>query len=352
MSCLRSRTPPKFGDGVAGVNYRDDTVNRSGLFLALLLAAVLGMPGCESGARPGGSVGSTVRIGYQKAGTLNLMRLRRTLGPELDRLGVSVEWVGFPAGPQLLEAMNAGIIDFGHTGDAPPILAQAAGVHFVYVAYEPARPHAEAILVPSGSSLRSVADLKGRSVALNKGSNVHYFLVRALENAGVGYDQVRTVFLPPSDARAAFAGGSVDAWAVWDPYFADAERTSGARVLVDGDGLVANREYHLASRTLAHDRPDVIRTIVEVNQKEGAWARSNPDQVARILSSELGLEFETMRRVVSRKAYGISVMDAAVVAEQQRIADTFSALGLISKPIAVREAVVAIDARVNERAEK
>src|SRR5262245_6597245 len=130
--------------------------NFAGWGLILLgLASTLGLAGCGGGEAEGSR--SEVRIGYQKTGSLNLLRLRGGLEPRLAKLGVSVRWVGFPAGPQLLEALNAGSIDFGHTGDAPPILAQAAGVPFVYVGYEPARPRAEAILVSPGSALKSVA---------------------------------------------------------------------------------------------------------------------------------------------------------------------------------------------------
>ncbi|MDR3639377.1 MAG: sulfonate ABC transporter substrate-binding protein [Isosphaeraceae bacterium] len=306
---------------------------------ALGLAAVLDLVGC--GTNGGDRAGGVVRIGYQKAGTLNLLRLRGRLTPVVAKLGVVVEWVGFPAGPQLLEALNVGSIDYGHTGDAPPILAQAAGVPFVYVGYEPSRPHAEAILVPAGSPLRSVADLKGRRVALNKGSNVQYLLVRALEQAGVPYDQVRAVFLPPSDARAAFEGGSVDAWAAWDPYLAEAEIGAGARVLTDGEGLVANREFHLASRALVQDRPDVVRAILDAVGQEGAWAQANADEVAHLLGAEIGLGAETMQRVIGRKSYAVAPMDETVVAEQQRVADTFAALGLIPAKIVVRDAVPA-----------
>jgi sulfonate transport system substrate-binding protein len=281
-----------------------------------------------------------VRIGYQKTGTLNLLRLRGSLVPDLARLGMRVEWIGFPAGPQLLEALNAGAIDFGHTGDAPPILAQAAGVPFVYVAHEPSRPHSEAIVVPAGSSLRSLADLKGKRVALNKGSNVHYLLVRALEAAGVPYDQVHKVFLSPSDARAAFEGGSVDAWVVWDPYLAEAEVHAGARLLADGELLVANREFHLASRRLARERPEVPRVIVAALGREGRWARDHRNEVAAILADELGLEKTVLQRVVGRKEYGIAGMTDDVLAEQQRVAEVFHSLHLIPNPIVVREAVV------------
>ena len=308
------------------------------VFLGTL--ASVGLTGCRS--RSGDGDPTVVRIGYQKTGTLNLLRIRGGLTADLAKLGVRVEWVGFPAGPQLLEALNAGSIDFGHTGDTPPVLAQAAGVPFVYVAHEPSRSHAEAILVPAGSPMQSVAELRGKQVALNKGSNVHYLLVRALEKAGVPYDQVRTVFLPPSDARAAFSGGSVDAWAAWDPYFAEAEIGAGARVLADGEGLVANREFFLASRALVRDRPDVVRAIVDAVDREGQWATANLDQVVLLFSVELGLDAETLKRAVRRKAFGASPMGDAVVAEQQHLADAFAAIGLIPGKIIVRDAVADI----------
>jgi sulfonate transport system substrate-binding protein len=281
-----------------------------------------------------------IRIGYQKTGTLNLLRLRGTLGPDLARLGVRAEWIGFPAGPQLLEALNAGAIDFGHTGDTPPILAQAAGVPFVYVGHEPSRPRSEAVIVPAKSPIQTVMDLKGKRVALNKGSNVHYLLVRALEKAGVPYDQVQTVFLSPSDARAAFEGGSVDAWVVWDPYLADAEIHAGARVLTDGTRMVANREFHLASRRLAREHPEVLRVIVAALGREGRWAIDHRDLVVAILADELGLERTVVERAIDRKSYGIAAMSDDVLAEQQQVADAFHSLGLIPNPIVVREAVV------------
>ena len=163
-----------------------------------------------------------VRIGFQKYGTLVLLKGKGSLEGKLRPLGYRVTWAEFPAGPQLLEALNAGAIGFGSTGEAPPIFAQAAGARLAYVAHEPPAPLGEAILFPKASPLRSVADLKGKKVALNKGSNVHYLLVRALESAGLSYADVTPIFLAPSDARAAFERGSVDAWAIWDPFLAAA----------------------------------------------------------------------------------------------------------------------------------
>jgi sulfonate transport system substrate-binding protein len=235
--------------------------------------------------------------------------------------------------------MNAGSVDYGHTGDTPPILAQAAGVPFVYVACEPERPHSEAILIPAGSPIMTLADLKGKRIALNKGSNVHYLLVRALESAGVAYGEIHPVYLTPADAWAAFAGGSVDAWAIWDPYFADAELSAGAAILADATGLVGNREFQLASRALADRRPDVIRAILKSLGREADWIGRHRDESIRLFVAELGLPEETVRRVFTRKGYGVTPIDAAVIGEQQKIADTFRSLGLIPRPIDVRNVI-------------
>jgi sulfonate transport system substrate-binding protein len=161
-----------------------------------------------------------------------------------------------------------------------------------------------------------------------------------MESAKVPYDRVRPVFLPPSDARAAFEGGSVDAWAAWDPYFAEAELHAGVRVLADGEGLVANREFHLASRQLVRENPGVIRTIVSALDREGHWAEAHADEFVAIMSRELGLEAEVLRRVIARRNFGIAPMDENVIEEQQRVADAFRNIGVIPGPIDVREAVV------------
>jgi ABC-type nitrate/sulfonate/bicarbonate transport system substrate-binding protein len=160
---------------------------------------------------------NVLRIGYQKYGTLVLLKARGSLEKRLAPLHVEVKWTEFPAGPQLLEGLNVGSIDFGTVGEAPPIFAQAAGADLVYVGNEPEASTAEAIVVPKDSPIKTVAELKGKKVALNKGSNVHYLLVKLLEKAGVKYSDIDTIFLTPADGRAAFERGSVDAWVIWEP---------------------------------------------------------------------------------------------------------------------------------------
>lgn len=280
-----------------------------------------------------------LRIGFQKYGTLTILKARGDLDKRLAAQGISVRWTEFPAGPQLLEGLNVGSIDFGTVGEAPPIFAQAAGADLVYVANQPPAPGGEAIIVPKGSTLKSVAELKGKKVALNKGSNVHFLLVKALEKAGLKYSDVQVAFLPPADARAAFERGAVDAWVIWDPFLAAAEKQLGARQLADGKGLVANHQFYLAARPYAEKHPQVIQAAIEELAKLDRWATGNAKAVAELLAPQIGLDVAITELAASRFAYGIVPISAQVAAEQQKIADTFFELKLIPKAIRVQDAL-------------
>jgi len=305
------------------------------LFAGAAGVAVAGLPGvARAQARP------VLRIGYQKYGTLTLLKGRGTLEKRLAAKGVDVKWTEFPAGPVLLEGLNVGSIDFGTVGEAPPIFAQAAGANLVYVGNEPPSPSSEAIVVPKDSRARSLADLKGKKIVLNKGSNVHYLLVKALEKAGLAYKDVEVVFLPPADARAAFERGSVDAWAIWDPFLAAAEKQLGARVLVDGQGLVANHQFYLAARPYAEKNQEIVRIVIEELAKVDEWGLKNQKEVAAILAVQTGLDTGVVELAASRYAYGVKPVTPEVIAAQQKVADAFAGLKLIPKPIAVKDALL------------
>jgi sulfonate transport system substrate-binding protein len=307
------------------------TPRRLGLVLTLACGLVAGPALAQTRTE--------LRIGYQKYGTLTILKARGDLEKRLAPQGVDVKWTEFPAGPQLLEGLNVGSIDFGTVGEAPPIFAQAAGADLVYVANQPPAPAGEAIVVAKESPIRSVAELKGRKVALNKGSNVHYLLVKALEKAGVKYSEIQTVFLAPADARAAFERGSVDAWVIWDPFLAAAEKQLGARVLADGKGLVSNHQFYLASRPYADKQPQVIRAIVEELARLDRWAEGNSREVAAFLAPQIGLDVGVAEVAASRFAYGIVPITPTVAAQQQKIADAFFELKLIPKAIRIADAL-------------
>ncbi len=318
------------------------------LLLVVGLALSLAVSACSSSNKANSTltkptekttsqVSNVTRIGYQKYGTMNILKSRGSLEQRFQPEGVSVQWVQFPAGPQLLEALNAGSLDFGHTGEAPPIFAQAAGAPLLYVAHEPPNPKGEAILVPKDSPITDVAGLKGKKVALNKGSNVHYLLVKALAAAGLKYSDIQPVYLPPADARAAFEKGKIDAWAIWDPFFTAAQRATGGRVLRNGEGLVANREFYLAAKPFSEQHPERIKAILEEIQKVDDWAGTKPTEVAKLLSPDLGIDVPTLEEIAKRRSYGVKLITDEVINDQQKVADTFFELKLLPKKLKVSQ---------------
>lgn len=306
---------------------------RSGVRRAVLtVLAVLGLANAPAQA-------DVVRIGYQKYGALILLKAQGGLEKALAPQHVSVQWIEFPGGPQLLEGLNVGSVDIGVTGETPPIFAQAAGADLRYIAYEPPAPHSEAILVQHDSPIRSVRELKGRKVALNKGSNVHYLLVRALAEAGLSYRDIQPVYLAPADARAAFERGSVAAWAIWDPYQAAAEQQLHARVLRDGASLVDNHQFYLARGAFADTHSAVLSAVIEAVRQVDDAARRDPDAFARRIAPGLGLSEDIVRIAVRRQAFDALPLDTATVAAQQRIADTFTTLRLVPRSLRVADAI-------------
>lgn len=281
-----------------------------------------------------------LRIGYQKSDpAFVLLKNGSYLENRLASLGVKVSWLEFPAGPQMLEGLNVGSIDFGTVGETPPIFAQAANAKITYVGYKPASPKAEAIIVQENSPIKSVAELKGKKVALNKGSNVHYLLVKALENAGLKYSDIQPVFLAPSDARAAFESGNVDAWVIWDPFLAAAELTIKAKTIKDGTSLVNNYQFYLAEESYASKKPEIVAIIFEELAKIDKAIANDPTSAAKTLSSINGLDAQALEKALSRATFSTHYLNDEVVKDQQKIADTFYDLKLIPKKLDIKSVV-------------
>lgn len=309
-------------------------LRRSGLLAAIILAVALAWPASRATAKD-----HVLRIGVQKYGTLVIVRQQPTLEAILKPLGWSVTWTEFPGGPQLLEALNVGALDFGITGEAPPVFAQAAGAPLAYVGVEPPAPAGEAILVPQDSPIHSLADLRSKRVALNKGSNVHFLLVQALAAAKLTPADIQPVYLAPADARAAFEQGAVDAWVIWDPFYAAAQAATHARVLTDATGLAPNRQFFLATREFADANPALVKTLLEQIHATDLWAQAHQAEVAKLLAPSLNLPLPVLATALARMGYGATPMTRDAAADQQRIADTFHSLKLIPVPVDVSSAV-------------
>jgi sulfonate transport system substrate-binding protein len=283
----------------------------------------------------------TVRIGYQKSSTLTaILKTSGDLDKALAPLGIRVSWHEFSSGLPLLEAINTGNVDFGaDVADTVPLFAQAAGAKLAYVAEEAASPSAQAILVPAESPIKTLADLKGRKVAVTKGAGSHFLLLAALGKAGLNFKDITPAYLPPADGRIAFVGGNVDAWVAWDPFLTSAQRASSARVLTDGgSGLASYKRYYLSSAAYADRRGDALNVIYRKLDETGRWVKAHPKDAAALLARLWGIDAATVEEANSHRSYRVGTVTPEKLAEQQRIADAFHAEGLI--PVKVNAADV------------
>jgi sulfonate transport system substrate-binding protein len=279
-----------------------------------------------------------VRIGFQKAGIFPAVKQRRTLEDALKPRGIEVKWVEFAFGPPLLEALNTGNIDFGYTGDAPPIFAQAARANLLYVAALPSAGANEAIIVPEQSSIKTIADLKGKKVGFAKASSAHNTTVAALEKAGLSYSDITPVYLAPADAVAAFAGGNLDAWTIWDPYLALAEKGK-VRVIASAKDVHEANAFFLANRDFTGKHPDLVALLNQTFAQESKWATEHRAEIVSSLHETTGVDAEALTVAVDRSLFLVTPVTDKIIATQQATADRFFKLGLLPKPVNVKEIV-------------
>jgi sulfonate transport system substrate-binding protein len=273
-----------------------------------------------------------IRIGYQKSSTLTaILKANGELEKALAPLGVRVSWHEFTSGLPLLEAINTGNVDFGaDVADTVPLFAQAAGAKLAYVAEESASPSAQAILVAAESPIKTLADLKGRKVAVTKGAGSHFLLLAALAKSGLSFKDISPAYLTPADGRAAFIGGNVDAWVAWDPFLTSAQRQSRTRILSDGsNGLASYKRYYLSSAAYADRRGDVLNVIFGKLDDTGQWVKAHPKDAATLLAGLWGIDAPTVEEANSHRSYRVGVVTSPGLSEQQRIADAFFAEGLL-----------------------
>ncbi|MFT3731782.1 MAG: aliphatic sulfonate ABC transporter substrate-binding protein [Hyphomicrobium sp.] len=285
---------------------------------------------------------ATVRIGFQKSSTLiNILKANGDLEKGLAGLGVTVKWSEFSSGLPLLEALNVGAVDIsGDVADTVPIFAQAAGAKLTYIAAEAPSPTAQALLVPANSPIHSVAELKGKKVAVTKAAGSHYLLIAALAQAGLKFKDIEPAYLTPADGRAAFEKGAVDAWVTWDPFVAAAQKQANARVLADGTGIASYQRYYLASSGFVASRPDVVKLIFAKLKETGEWVKKNPDAAAKILGPAWGLNPEIVTLANSRRSYEVRSVSPANLVEEQKVADAFFSEGALPKPINSKDAQI------------
>lgn len=302
---------------------------RAGFRRGLLALGLLGLA-CAAQAD------TSLRIGYQKSSTLLvLLKEQGTLERDLAAQGITVSWHEFSSGLPLLESLNVGNVDLSaDVADTVPVFAQAAGAKLTYFARETPSPQAQAILVPEGSPLQTLADLKGKRIAVTKAAGSHYLLIAALQKAGLTFADIQPAYLTPADGRAALENGKVDAWVTWEPFISGAQQQLPTRILADGEGLADYQRYYLSSAAFAKAHPQVLQSVFSELVKAGDWLRANPRQAAEILGPLWGnLDPAVVEQANGKRSYQVRLVQPGSLAEQQKIADAFFAAGLLPEAV-------------------
>ncbi|MDF6041022.1 ABC transporter substrate-binding protein [Streptomyces sp. JH14] len=299
--------------------------------LVLLLAACGGASSASTAGSTDGKGDVTLDVGDQKGGYEAILRA----SGELDDLGYRITWSTFTSGPPLLEAVNAGAVDIGGVGNTPPVFAAGSDSKIVVVGAGHGSSAGEAVVVPKDSPLKTPSQLKGKSIAVAQGSSAHFQLVASLKAAGLTVSDVRLKYLQPADALAAFSRGKVDAWSIWDPYTSQVLRGGNARVLTTGEGLVNGLSFQVASPAALKDawKSEAIDDLLDRLRRAQDWVFKHPEAWAKVWAKETGLPYDVALDAVKR-SYGTRVpvaVDAAAIASEQQIADTFADLKLIPR---------------------
>jgi sulfonate transport system substrate-binding protein len=312
---------------------------------ASLLAAGALAAACSSGGSSAASSPSASASGTSSASTTSLSQVTLHVGDQagsgsealltaaglISKLPFKVSWSDFTSGPPMLQAMGAGAIDIGGVGDAPPVFAAAGGEKVAIVGALQANPLGSALLVPKGSAIHSVAELRGKKIAVAEGSSADYHLLAVLKKAGLTVKDVTVVNLQPAQAEAAFASGAVDAWDVWSPYIEQAEAQHGARVLVNGTSIGTTYSFEVASRDALADpaKAAAIRAYLRLLDQAHAWAATHQSSWASVWAKATGLPDSVMTDAAKDSVATAVPITPAVVSSEQQIANAFSSAGLI-----------------------
>jgi sulfonate transport system substrate-binding protein len=291
-----------------------------------------GSPGADSSPSPSISAVNvssvTLNIGDQAgAGEKALL----TAAGLINKLPFKADWSDFTSGPPMLQAMGSGSIDVGSVGDAPPVFEAAAGGQIAVVSATVADPDAGALLVPKNSPIKTVADLRGKTIAVAQGSSANYHLLALLEKNGLTIKDVTVDYLQPAEAQAAFASGHVDAWDVWSPYIEQAEAQDGATVLANGSAVGKTYSFVVASRAALADpaKAAAIRDYLTLLDQADNWVGKHPAAWAAAWAQATGLPSSVMLKAVKDDLDVPQAITPAVISSEQSVANAFSSAGLI-----------------------
>lgn len=308
------------------------------IYIFLVIFFTLILSACGQNSSSGENGDKTVKIGYQKGNTLNILKENGYLDERLAKDGYKVEWIEFESGTTLLEALSTGNIDYGNAADGPGIFAQATGKELVYTGASIPNLEGVGTMVKQDSDIQTYADLKGKKVAVFKGGNHHYLALLAIEQEGLTEEDIEWVYTSDaSQGRAAFESGEVDALATWDPFFAGVEESLKPKTLKHNltPDDYPNRTFYYATKEFADQHPDLVEAILEETDRSDQYSNKHKKEVAAQVAQIIGIDVKVMERAIDRREYGVDRITPEIVEAQQKEADDFYRFGIIEKKVDV-----------------
>lgn len=284
----------------------------------------------------------TVTIGYQKADPVDIARQHGELIKKMKAKGYQVVFKEFSDGAALMTALKSGAIDYARVGDTPPVTAKAAGTDIALIAAGATKEYGSGILVGKNSQIINLKQLKGKTIAYQKGTAAQYLIIQALKKAGLSTNDVKLVNMDQSSASVAFAKGSVDAWVTWDPYTATAQVNQGAKLLTNGTGLAKNRDFLISTQNYAKTHTALSKLLTTYINDDMTWANNHHTQLIAMLSKTLKLSDAVIQKMVERRTYAMALVkaDSSIVDEENQIANTFYQEGVVTEKVDMKTTLV------------
>ena len=314
-------------------------------YAAALSAVTLMAAGCSSSSAPAAGSASASPSGSDSAAQLDVSDVTLHIGDQagtgaqalltaaglIGKLPFKADWSDFTSGPPMLQAMAGGSVDVGGVGNAPPVFAAAGGDQLAIVGALQANPDGSALLVPKGSGIHDVQQLKGKRIAVAQGSSADYHLLTVLTKAGISVHDVTLVYLQPAAGLAALSSGHVDAWDIWSPFIEEGETLDGATAIVTGQGYGSPYSFTVASRAALADpaKAAAIRDYLALIAQAHRWANNHLSAWAAVWAKASGLPLAVMTKAAADDSSVATPITPAVIASEQQVANAFTASGLI-----------------------
>ncbi|MDR0551805.1 MAG: aliphatic sulfonate ABC transporter substrate-binding protein [Spirochaetaceae bacterium] len=317
--------------------------NLAGGFAVLLMAAVLtAAAGCaktKKAEEKDGGAKAVLRIGAQPFPLYSSILVAHNLGfldEELNKVNAGYVWTSFNSGPLVNEAVASGNADIGFMADMPAIIARSVGQDIQIVGHVGYGERALALIVKTGSPIKSLAEIKGKKIAFVKGSYAQHLLALLLESAGLTFKDIESVNIGAGDMPAALEAGQIDGAVIWEQYISALVETGRARVLADGTGIKRGNMVTYAVRSYAEAHPEVIAAYLRAGQRGSDYIKSNPKEAAAAIAPDLKLDGALVEKIFTKFDF-YQNLTPADIEEIGRVKDYILKEKIISNDISIED---------------